>query len=351
MPTAQALPPAAPHGAGYRHCRDWQAPRLVPLAATGPRSWNNRRNDWRRGTTSACGVLRRYRARWLGGRMATRVAVGGGGGVPALHVLRFLRRRRRRPRAVAPEHVPQPVAQRPVPVRQRLSDLVQSGVLPRQPRQTPSVHHPSRARRRGYAAADAELDSVVVRFHGELQGSDSFRRLFRYAFARGLAWERFRLRTPPTCGRWLAGAAWLAMPPWRSPSWQPVTGFWSAGDFRALPRHLVRVTHVPQHIGMEPDVADWRRSTRTYLAGPAVLLLEHELPRRAPHVRRGAVLQLAAARGTRRWRRVGCSPPYWRYSTRCARSATPAAAAPVSAALTAPDHVVSGTGAPVARLR
>ena len=30
------------------------------------------------------------------------------------------------------------------------------------------------------------------------------------------------------------------------------------------------VTHVPQHIGMEPDVADWRRSTRTYLAGPVV---------------------------------------------------------------------------------
>ena len=30
------------------------------------------------------------------------------------------------------------------------------------------------------------------------------------------------------------------------------------------------LTHVPQHIGMEPDVADWRRSTRTYLAGPWV---------------------------------------------------------------------------------
>ena len=30
------------------------------------------------------------------------------------------------------------------------------------------------------------------------------------------------------------------------------------------------LTHVPQHIGMEPDVADWRRSTRTYLAGPFV---------------------------------------------------------------------------------
>ena len=27
------------------------------------------------------------------------------------------------------------------------------------------------------------------------------------------------------------------------------------------------LTHVPQHIGMEPDVADWRRSTRTYLPG------------------------------------------------------------------------------------
>ena len=30
------------------------------------------------------------------------------------------------------------------------------------------------------------------------------------------------------------------------------------------------LTHVPQHIGMEPDVADWRHSTRTYLAGPFV---------------------------------------------------------------------------------
>ena len=28
------------------------------------------------------------------------------------------------------------------------------------------------------------------------------------------------------------------------------------------------VTHMPQHIGLEPDVADWRRGTRTYLAGP-----------------------------------------------------------------------------------
>ena len=27
---------------------------------------------------------------------------------------------------------------------------------------------------------------------------------------------------------------------------------------------------MPQHIGMEPDVADWRHSTRTYLAGPIV---------------------------------------------------------------------------------
>ena len=37
-----------------------------------------------------------------------------------------------------------------------------------------------------------------------------------------------------------------------------------------LARWFGILTHVPQHIGMEPDVADWRRSTRTYLAGPFV---------------------------------------------------------------------------------
>ncbi len=31
---------------------------------------------------------------------------------------------------------------------------------------------------------------------------------------------------------------------------------------------FVLLTHMPQHIGMRPDVADWRLSTRTYLAGP-----------------------------------------------------------------------------------
>ena len=30
------------------------------------------------------------------------------------------------------------------------------------------------------------------------------------------------------------------------------------------------LTHMPQHFGMRPDVADWRQSTRTYLAGPMV---------------------------------------------------------------------------------
>ena len=30
------------------------------------------------------------------------------------------------------------------------------------------------------------------------------------------------------------------------------------------------LTHAPQHLGMKPDVADWRQSTRTYLAGPIV---------------------------------------------------------------------------------
>jgi fatty acid desaturase len=30
------------------------------------------------------------------------------------------------------------------------------------------------------------------------------------------------------------------------------------------------LTHIPQHFGMRPDVADWRQSTRTYLAGPIV---------------------------------------------------------------------------------
>ena len=57
------------------------------------------------------------------------------------------------------------------------------------------------------------------------------------------------------------------------------------------------LTHVPQHIGMEPDVAGLA-TQHAHLPGRAVralLLLEHELPRRAPHVRRGAVLQPAQA--------------------------------------------------------
>jgi fatty acid desaturase len=33
---------------------------------------------------------------------------------------------------------------------------------------------------------------------------------------------------------------------------------------------FVMLTHMPQHVGMQPDVPDWRRSTRTYLAGPIV---------------------------------------------------------------------------------
>lgn len=33
---------------------------------------------------------------------------------------------------------------------------------------------------------------------------------------------------------------------------------------------FVMLTHMPQHVGMQGDVADWRRSTRTYLAGPIV---------------------------------------------------------------------------------
>ena len=33
---------------------------------------------------------------------------------------------------------------------------------------------------------------------------------------------------------------------------------------------FVVLTHLPQHKGMKPDVADWRQSTRTYLAGPIV---------------------------------------------------------------------------------
>jgi fatty acid desaturase len=33
---------------------------------------------------------------------------------------------------------------------------------------------------------------------------------------------------------------------------------------------FVMLTHMPQHVGMRPDVADWRQSTRTYLAGPIV---------------------------------------------------------------------------------
>ncbi len=30
------------------------------------------------------------------------------------------------------------------------------------------------------------------------------------------------------------------------------------------------LTHMPQHVGMKPDIADWRHSTRTYLASPFV---------------------------------------------------------------------------------
>ena len=30
------------------------------------------------------------------------------------------------------------------------------------------------------------------------------------------------------------------------------------------------LTHMPQHIGMRPDVADWRQSTRSYIGGPIV---------------------------------------------------------------------------------
>ena len=33
---------------------------------------------------------------------------------------------------------------------------------------------------------------------------------------------------------------------------------------------FVLLTHMPQHVGMRPDVPDWRLSTRTYLAGPIV---------------------------------------------------------------------------------
>lgn len=33
---------------------------------------------------------------------------------------------------------------------------------------------------------------------------------------------------------------------------------------------FVMLTHIPQHIGMQPDVADWRLSTRTYLGGTIV---------------------------------------------------------------------------------
>lgn len=37
-----------------------------------------------------------------------------------------------------------------------------------------------------------------------------------------------------------------------------------------IARWFVFLTHMPQHIGMKPDVADWRHNTRTYLAGPIV---------------------------------------------------------------------------------
>ena len=37
-----------------------------------------------------------------------------------------------------------------------------------------------------------------------------------------------------------------------------------------IARWFVIFTHMPQHVGMRPDVADWRQSTRTYLAGSIV---------------------------------------------------------------------------------
>ena len=36
------------------------------------------------------------------------------------------------------------------------------------------------------------------------------------------------------------------------------------------PQWFKYLTHQPQHVGMKPDVADWRHGTRTYLAGPIV---------------------------------------------------------------------------------
>ena len=68
------------------------------------------------------------------------------------------------------------------------------------------------------------------------------------------------------------------------------------------------LTHVPQHIGMEPDVADWRRSTRTYLAGPFVRFfywnmnyhVEHHMFAAVPFLQSAQAAQGAGARSAGR---------------------------------------------------
>ena len=40
-----------------------------------------------------------------------------------------------------------------------------------------------------------------------------------------------------------------------------------------LARWLVIFTHQPQHIGMQGNITDWRKNTRTYLAGPFIRFL------------------------------------------------------------------------------
>ena len=115
-----------------------------------------------------------------------------------------------------------------------------------------------------------------------IKGLSGIRRLFRYAFANGRerklrsAWERTLFPAADAAdlremARWcrllLVGHAALALA-------CVATGNWILVLLVTFAPYLATwfkiVTHVPQHIGMEPDVADWRRSTRTYLAGPVV---------------------------------------------------------------------------------
>ena len=115
---------------------------------------------------------------------------------------------------------------------------------------------------------------------------------------------------------------------------------------------------------MEPDVADWRRSTRTYLAGPVVRFfywnmnyhVEHHMFAAVPFYNLpklravlGAELPVAPRGLLATWREI--------LDTLRKQKRDPGYLRPLqypTARLTASDHVVAGgkrTGAPVSRLR